>query len=253
VKGVIPKPKPGTANAWAATTVNSIRPRYTKSGSDQPSWDGEVCNRRWRGTKKQPTDSPGWLEVARAERNDEEPERPVSPHGVAGVGWSHSSWEGPNPPGAKGICCKRANINSGSAVWPQANCGIQEAEEMWAERVFDSGVCRRAGCGKTARPVRRGGGQVGVTAACSSLLYCSSVVRFFWFFFCQQVLHRVWRSTPKGNHFPKTGLNSLCMVYNSFEDPPIQNCISLASAISVRFYFNNSFVFAPCRSRASTL
>jgi len=33
-------------------------------------------------------------------------------------------------------------------------------------------VYRRAGCGKSACPVRRGGAQGGLTTPCGSLLYC---------------------------------------------------------------------------------
>ncbi len=42
----------------------------------------------------------------------EEPERPgaESQSPVPGVGRSHSSQEGPNPPGAKGTDCKRATV-----------------------------------------------------------------------------------------------------------------------------------------------
>ena len=36
--------------------------------------------------------------------------RPIAPH--VGVGRSHSSWEGLNPPGAKGIDCKRVTITN---------------------------------------------------------------------------------------------------------------------------------------------
>ena len=91
--------------------------------------------------------SPGWLETARREREVEEPGRStraenvhVEPNRIAvEVGHLHSSWEGPNQPGAKGGDCKSVTIEK-QRVLDRTIPYTQRKDESWKWKLDSEAV-----------------------------------------------------------------------------------------------------------------
>jgi len=164
-KGVIPNAKPGNANLRAVTKVNSIRPRYTiREPANPPDRLKPVTVGQATLICRRQAPRGDWRQRAGKEksRNLRDPLQPQSwrPCGVRPSRLQRES-EGTivagkqgNACGAKGSHYRRETIEQLSAPLAQkASTEIRCVASMESE-LETRNACRRAGCGKSARPVR---------------------------------------------------------------------------------------------------